>query len=208
MDTNVATTAGAPVDANMAMTQAVAVAINPSCIAKTIVSPSSTSKQKTKPVTASGMTTALTSSKARLATSETPDGKPDPMKKAISNILRKKEKEKIQATKNSEAPPGEWSHPTATKAVMGTDIRMKDCIYTPVKKDITQTRSLKLFVRLLETGKTLVSLAPIDVTMGSFIEAILIKAGLVSQTPVTLMLNGKPIKLVNSSLLLATGVCN
>ena len=95
MDTNVATTAGAPVDANMAMTPAVAVAINPSCIAKTIVSPSSTSKQKTKPVTASGMTTALTSSKARLATSETPDGKPDPMKKAISNILRKKEKEKI-----------------------------------------------------------------------------------------------------------------
>ena len=54
----------------------------------------------------------------------------------------------------------------------------------------------------------LVSLAPFNITLGSFIQAILIKAGLASQTPVTLALNGKLIKLANSSLLLATGVHN
>ena len=39
-------------------------------------------------------------------------------------------------------------------------------------------RSLKLFVHLLETGKTLVSLAPFEMTLGSFIQAVLIEAGL------------------------------
>ena len=37
---------------------------------------------------------------------------------------------------------------------------------------------LKLFVRLLETGKTHVSLVPFDMTLGSFIEGTLIEAGL------------------------------
>ena len=44
--------------------------------------------------------------------------------------------------------------------------------------------------------------------MGSFIQAVLVEAGLASQTLVTLKLNGKHINLVNSSLLLATGVRN
>ena len=69
-------------------------------------------------------------------------------------------------------------------------------------------RSLKLFVHLLETGKTLVSLVPFKMTLGSFIQAVLIEAGLAPLTKVTLTLNGKPIKLVNSTLLLATGLRN
>ena len=40
--------------------------------------------------------------------------------------------------------------------------------------------NFRLFVHLLDTGKTLVSLAPIEVTLGSFIQAILVEAGLAS----------------------------
>ena len=37
--------------------------------------------------------------------------------------------------------------------------------------------NFRLFVHLLDTGKTLVSLAPFDVTLGSFIQAILVETG-------------------------------
>lgn len=88
--TNVAPTAGVPVTANMAMAPAVAAAINPSSTTKATVMRGSTSQPKTKPVTAAGTPAALSSPKASLANSETPDGKPDPVKKAISDVLRKK----------------------------------------------------------------------------------------------------------------------
>ena len=46
-------------------------------------------------VTASGMPAALTKSpNAKSEPSETPDGKPDPVKKALSDAIRKKEVEK------------------------------------------------------------------------------------------------------------------
>ena len=95
MGTNVAPTVGAPVTANMAMKPAFAAATNHSSIAKTTFMCSSTSQPKTKPMTASGISTALTSPKASLAIASHPMVNLAFVKKAISDVLKKEKQDKI-----------------------------------------------------------------------------------------------------------------
>ena len=159
MDTNVAPTTSAPVIAYMAMEKAVAAAINPSSTSKTTDMRSSTSQPKNERVTDSAMLKAHTSLKARsqFGQCETFDRKPDLVRKAISDFFSKKEQEKMQATSNSKAAQGEWSHPTVTKAEMTTNIQMKGGLYTPVKNDITQIANRKtksvVFLHDVVTGQ-------------------------------------------------------
>ena len=63
-------------------------------------------------------------------------------------------------------------------------------------------------MRLLGKGKTFVKLVPVDITVGSFMRTTLTEAGIQSQIPVSLTLNGRDIKPINSNFLQAYGVRN
>ena len=56
------------------------------------------------------------------------DEKPDPVKKAVAETLRKKAKEKEQKA------PSEWSSEIVRRAVAGTDIHMGGKLYSAVKQ--------------------------------------------------------------------------
>ena len=68
---------------------------------------------------------------------DTPDGKPDPVKKALSDVMRKREVEKQKMEQEQilgKAVPG-WTHPIVTRGVAGTDIAMGGTLYAPVKNN-------------------------------------------------------------------------
>ena len=113
-------------------TAAVAAAINPSATNQaTVVHPP---KPKATP---SGMPAALASPRGP-QTPPAPGEKPDPIKKAVAETLKKKAKEKAETT------PREWSSEIVRRAVAGTDVQMGGNLYSPTKKtDATQVVNTK-----------------------------------------------------------------